>query len=120
MQEYTENYQRSGGSGSFSDYYTARYDRALLEPDLQQRILFANHNLVTDQVFGEMQMIVCRNVLIYFSRELQQKVFQLFDDSLCRGGILCLGSKESFRFSGLQDNYSLLVEGEQIYQKKYC
>jgi len=86
---------------------------------LKEKIVFANHNLVTDQVFGEMQMIVCRNVLIYFSQELQNRVIRLFFDSLCRGGILCLGSKESLRFSELSDKFEQLLPNEKIYQKKY-
>lgn len=119
VKEYTKNYQLAGGKKSFSDYYTARYDRALLDPALKEKILFANHNLVTDQVFGEMQMIVCRNVLIYFSRELQQRVIRLFYNSLCRGGILCLGSRESLQFSTLADKFTQLLPEEQIYQKRY-
>ncbi len=119
IQEYTRNYQQSGGTHSFSDYYTARYERALLAAELKKKMLFANHNLVVDQVFGEMQMIVCRNVLIYFGKELQDRVIRLFYDSLCRGGILCLGSRESLRFSSLHDSFKQLVETEQIYQKKY-
>ncbi len=119
IQEYTKNYQQSGGRSSFADYYTARYERAIMAPELKEKILFANHNLVIDQVFGEMQMIVCRNVLIYFSRELQNRVIRLFYDSLCRGGILCLGSKESLHFSDLQDNFTAIAEKEQIYQKNY-
>ena len=119
LKEYTKNYQRGGGKSSFADYYTARYDRALLAPELKEKILFANHNLVTDQVFGEMQMIVCRNVLIYFSRELQNRVIRLFHDSLCRGGILCLGTRESLRLSDLADRFTKLLPEEQIYQKGY-
>ena len=119
IQEYTKSYQLSGGKNSFADYYTARYERALLARELKEKVLFANHNLVADQVFGEMQMIVCRNVLIYFGKELQDKVIRLFYDSLCRGGILCLGSKESLRFSSLQSNFTQLVEKEKIYQKSY-
>lgn len=119
LKEYTENYQRGGGCQSFADYYTAKYERAILEPSLKEKVVFANHNLVTDQVFGEMQMIVCRNVLIYFSRELQTRVIGLFYDSLCRGGILCLGTKESLRFSGLDDKFEQLLPDEQIYRKKY-
>jgi chemotaxis protein methyltransferase CheR len=120
LKEYTLNYQRSGGVQSFADYYTARYDRALLAPGLKDKVLFANHNLVTDHSFGEMQMVVCRNVLIYFSRELQRKVIRLFHDSLCRGGVLCLGSKESLRFSGLAAHFEQLVPKERIYIKKYA
>ncbi len=119
LKNYTENYQKGGGCQSFADYYTAKYERAILDPDLREKVVFANHNLVTDQVFGEMQMIVCRNVLIYFSRELQNRVIRLFYDSLCRGGILCLGSKESLKFTELNDKFELLLPNEQIYRKKY-
>lgn len=119
LKEYTENYQRGGGCHSFVDYYTAKYERAILDSSLKEKVVFANHNLVTDQVFGEMQMIVCRNVLIYFSRELQNRVIRLFYNSLCRGGILCLGSKESLRFSDLSDKFEQLLPSEQIYRKKY-
>ena len=119
VKEYTRNYQLAGGKKSFSEYYTARYYRALLEPTLKENILFANHNLVTDQVFGEMQMIVCRNVLIYFSRELQHRVIRLLYNSLCSGGILCLGAKESLKTSELKNNFTQLLPEEQIYQKGY-
>lgn len=119
LKEYTENYQLGGGCHSFADYYTAKYDWAILDSSLKEKVVFANHNLVTDQVFGEMQLIVCRNVLIYFSRELQNRVIRLFYESLCRGGILCLGSKESMRFSELSDKFERLLPNEQIYRKKY-
>ena len=119
LKNYTRNYQKSGGKNSFADYYTAKYERALLLPELKEKVAFANHNLVTDTVFGEMQMIVCRNVLIYFNRELQNRVIRLFYDSLCRGGILCLGSKESLRFCEYGDRFSDVVAEEKIYQKKY-
>jgi len=119
LKEYTKNYQEAGGKTTFSDYYTAKYGRALLAPELKEKILFANHNLVMDQVFGEMQMIVCRNVLIYFSRELQNRVIRLFYDSLCRGGILCLGSRESLNFADVSDKFDRLDEKERIFQKKY-
>ncbi len=119
VKEYTSNYQLGGGTQSFSDYYTARYSHALLEPELKEKILFANHNLVADQVFGEMQMIVCRNVLIYFDQELQNRVIDLFYHSLCRGGILCLGAKESLRLSEQENKFNRLLPGEQIYQKGY-
>ena len=119
LKEYTENYQRGGGCHSFADYYTAKYERAIIDTSLKEKVVFANHNLVTDQVFGEMQMIVCRNVLIYFSQELQNRVIRLFYESLCRGGILCLGSKESLRFSDLSGKFEQLLPNEQIYRKKY-
>lgn len=119
LKEYTENYQRGGGCRSFADYYTAKYEWAILDSSLKEKVVFANHNLVTDHVFGEMQLIVCRNVLIYFSRELQNRVIRLFYESLCRGGILCLGSKESIRFSDHSDKFERLLPNEQIYRKKY-
>ena len=119
IQLYTKNYQRSGGQTSFSDYYTAHYERVLFNEQLKEKVVFANHNLATDAAFGEMQMIVCRNVLIYFNRELQDKVLQLFFDSLCPGGILCLGSKESLHLSRFNNSFSHLCPKEKIYQKNY-
>ena len=115
---YTYNYQKAGGKASFSDYYIANYDFALLDKTLKERIIFAEHNLVNDSVFGEMQMIVCRNVLIYFNKELQNHVIKLFYDSLCNGGFLCLGPKESLKFSELEDYFEPIVESDRIFRKK--
>ncbi len=95
LRAYTENYREAGGVESFADYYLARYERVIMDNSLKKNILFSAHNLVTDGVFGEMDLIFCRNVLIYFNRELQDRVFKLFSDSLCQGGVLCLGSKET-------------------------
>src|SRR3954467_12153253 len=103
MQEYTENYIRAGGTRSFSEYYTAKYDGALFNPMLTKNVVFSQHNLVTDQSFSEFNVIFCRNVLIYFDRDLQHRVQALFYDSLVMFGILALGSKESLRFSQYED-----------------
>jgi len=119
MKDFTLNYQRSGGKASFSDYYTANYESAKLLDSFKKNIVFATHNLVTDSVFAEVHMVVCRNVLIYFDRVLQDKVIGLFSDSLTGGGVLCLGSKENLQFSGYYNNFEGLVPGERIYVKKY-
>ena len=118
VREYTANYQQSGGTRSFSDYYAADYDNVVMKSFLKDKMLFSPHNLVTDGVFGEMNIIFCRNVLIYFNRELQNRVLQLFCDSLCPGGFLCLGSKESLRFSDVADQFEVVSEREKIYRKK--
>ncbi len=118
VRQYTNNYQAAGGTASFSDYYMADYDNAIMNRNLREKMLFSPHNLATDGVFGEMQVIFCRNVLIYFNRELQDRVFQLFYESLCPGGFLCLGSKESLRFSSVAHKFELVAEREKIYRKK--
>jgi chemotaxis protein methyltransferase CheR len=118
MKEYTANYQRAGGECSFGDYYSARYDSAILDKSLKTNITFAEHNLTIDGVFGEMDMIVCRNVLIYFNQELQDHVLGLFANSLAPGGILCLGSKESIAFSAQRADFEVMVEREKIYRKR--
>ncbi|SCY19103.1 CheR family methyltransferase [Desulfoluna spongiiphila] len=118
VREYTANYQKAGGDCSFSDYYTADYDNVIMKRSLKENVLFSSHNLVTDGVFGEMNLIFCRNVLIYFNRELQNRVLNLFYDSLCPGGFLCLGSKESIRFSSVADQFEVVSEREKIYRKK--
>ncbi len=117
MKDYTINYRKSGGLASFADYYTARYDNAIMDNSLRKNIVFSNHNLVTDSVFGEMDMIVCRNVLIYFNRELQERVFRLFRDSLRPGGFLCLGSKETIKFSLYSNDFENVAENEKIYRR---
>lgn len=118
IRKYTENYQKAGGRNSFSEYYTAHYDSALIKKSLRNNILFSFHNLVTDGVFGEMNMVFCRNVLIYFNKELQNKVLKLFHDSLIPGGFLCLGSKESLKFSAVEDDFEVISQREKIYRKK--
>lgn len=119
IKQFTYNYQQSGGSASFADYYIAKYDSVILEQSLKKKIVFADHNLVTDDVFGEMHVICCRNVLIYFNKELQNKVINLFSKSLGSGCFLCLGSKESLRFLSSSSSFESFVETERIYQKKY-
>jgi len=118
IKTYTANYQEGGGTESFGDYYMAHYDSAIIDKSLKKNIVFADHNLVTDAVFGEMDMIVCRNVLIYFNRELQNRVLQLFYKSLCEDGFLCLGTKESVRFSECVDHFESFMGAQKIYRKK--
>ena len=118
IKDYTKNYQESGGRASFSDYYLAKYDSVRIDESLKEKIIFADHNLVTDGVFGEMHVIICRNVLIYFNKELQNKTLNLFYDSLGRGCFLCLGSKESIKFSDYEDKFDTLLPEENIFQKK--
>ncbi|WBF66553.1 protein-glutamate O-methyltransferase CheR [Desulfovibrio subterraneus] len=118
VREYTSNYQKAGGTQSFSDYYTADYSSVVMKHSLRDQVLFSSHNLVTDGVFGEMNVIFCRNVLIYFNRELQNKVLKLFYDSLCPGGFLCLGSKETLMFSEIADKFEVIADREKIYRKK--
>jgi chemotaxis protein methyltransferase CheR len=117
MQEYTENYIRAGGTRSFSEYYTAKYDGALFSPSLTRNTVFSQHNLVTDRSFAEFTIIFCRNVLIYFDRDLQDRVHTLFYDSLVMLGILALGSKESLRFSQYEPCYEKLHPRERLYRK---
>lgn len=117
MKEFTANYQRAGGDHSFGDYYSARYGSAIIDQSLKTNMTFAVHNLANDKVFGEMDLVVCRNVLIYFNKELQNRVLGLFADSLEPGGILCLGSKESIAFSSRRTDFEVMVEKERIYRK---
>ena len=117
MQEYTENYIRAGGARSFSEYYVAKYDGALFSPALQRNVVFSQHNLVTGRSFAEFNVILCRNVLIYFDRDLQTRVHGLFYESLVHLGLLCLGSKESLRLSEYESSYEELSGAERIYRK---
>lgn len=119
MKEYTRNYIKSGGKYSFSDYYNARYDSAILKKTLKENVVFADHNLVTDSVFGEMNLVMCRNTLIYFNKKLQDKVVGLFRDSLVPGGFLCLGSKESITFPPHKAVFEPVVGKWKIFRKKY-
>jgi len=119
MKEYTANYQLSGGKESFSDYYISDDNNVIMNQSLKNKIVWANHNLVTDSVFAEVNLILCRNVLIYFDRQLQNNVQTLFHNSLMNGGILCLGSKESLRFTDFHDAYVVLDEKQRIFKKKY-
>ena len=117
MQEYTENYIRAGGTRSFSEYYTAMYDGALFNSSLTRNVVFSQHNLVTDGSFSEFHVILCRNVMIYFDRELQNRVHDLFYQSLVQLGILCLGNKETIRFTRYEERYEALDLKEKIYRR---
>ncbi|MFH1936776.1 MAG: CheR family methyltransferase [Bacteroidota bacterium] len=119
IKEFTVGYQKAGGKRSFSDYYTTHDEVAKLNGILRKNIVFANHNLVTDSVFAEMNLVVCRNVLIYFDRQLQDKVIGLFLESLPGGGFLCIGSKENLQFSNHFHAFEPVVDQERIYIKRY-
>jgi chemotaxis protein methyltransferase CheR len=116
MREYTENYIRAGGTRSFSEYYVAKYEGALFDRSLTENVVWAPHNLSQDGSFNTFHVILCRNVMIYFDRPLQERVHQLFHTSLERFGILALGHKESIRFSGFEDRYETLNETEKLYR----
>jgi chemotaxis protein methyltransferase CheR len=118
IQLFTENHRKSGGNSSLSNYYTAAYGRASFDRTLRQRVVFSDHSLVTDAVFAEMHLILCRNVLIYFDRTLQDRALGLFRESLTRGGFLGLGSKESLRFSAHAGSFSDFDREEKIYQRR--
>jgi chemotaxis protein methyltransferase CheR len=115
---FTEAHRRSGASTSLSDYYTAAYGRAVFDKSLREHIVFSDHSLATDSVFAEVQLVSCRNVLIYFNRDLQDRAVGLFRDALCRKGFLGIGSKESLRFSVHRDSFSELAANDRIYQKR--
>jgi chemotaxis protein methyltransferase CheR len=117
MKEYTEHYIRAGGQRSFSEYYLAKYEGALFERALTDNVVWAPHNLVQDRSFNSFNLIMCRNVMIYFDRTLQNRVHQLFYDSLERFGTLALGHKESIRFTGLEESYEELNSEEKLYRK---
>ncbi|GFO69607.1 chemotaxis protein R [Geomonas limicola] len=119
MRLYTQNYQKSGGRSAFSDYYTAGYDHALLSASLKEGIVFAQHNLAVDGCFGEMQLVFCRNVLIYFKQSLRRRALELFDASLSPGGFLCLGTKETLDGSELGSRYQEVGSHSRIYRKRY-
>src|SRR3954468_11691440 len=108
MQENTANYIAAGGTGTFSEYYTARYDYAIFRPSLRENVVFAQHNLVTDASFNHFNVIFCRNVLIYFNNTLQDKVQRLFLQSLEHLGVLGLGKKETLRYTGVSDSYETI------------
>jgi chemotaxis protein methyltransferase CheR len=117
MQEYTQNYLRAGGREAFSEYYTAKYDGALFKPSLVRNVVFAQHNLVTDRSFSEFNVILCRNVMIYFDKNLQDRVHDLFYESLVNFGVLALGSKETLKFSKHESCYEPLDAKEKIYRR---
>jgi chemotaxis protein methyltransferase CheR len=117
MREYTQNYIKAGGTRAFSEYYLAKYDGAQFQRSLIENVVFAQHNLVSDRSFNEFNVIVCRNVMIYFDRTLQDHVHRLFYESLATFGVLGLGHKESIRFSPHDDAYEELDPSEKLYRK---
>lgn len=116
MKQYSENYRTSGGKQDFSNYYTAHYGLAKFGEYLSEKMVFSQHNLVSDRSFNEFDLILCRNVMIYFDKDLQDRVLQLFDDSLATLGFLALGTKETIKFSGIQKRYEQLRR-EKIWKK---
>lgn len=116
MKQYSENYILSGGKQEFSNYYSAKYNRAKFDESLRSKVIFATHNLVSDSSFNEFQLILCRNVMIYFDKELQEKVANLFDKSLQPLGFLALGSKETLRYTSIASRYKQ-VNKEKIWRK---
>jgi chemotaxis protein methyltransferase CheR len=114
--DWSRNYIEAGGLKSFSDYYSARYDFIKLDQRLRRNVTFFNHNLVTDEVFCEAHLILCRNVLIYFNNALQDRTLALFRDSLVRGGFLCLGTRENIDFSPAASSFVDIDAGLRIYQ----
>lgn len=117
MQQYSKNYQETGGVNDFSSYYSSNYGMVKFRDYLTERIIFSTHNLVTDFSFNSFQLIFCRNVLIYFDRDLQSKVLQLFHSSLEQLGFLALGTKESLRFTGIEKAYKPVLERQKIWRK---
>lgn len=117
MKSYTTNYQQAGGRGNFSDYYIAKYGSALFDQSLRENVVFSSHNLATDKSFNEFQMIICRNVMIYFNQQLQSRVIGLFHDSLCSFGFLGLGNKESLLFAANQKDFVDVDRREKIFMK---
>ncbi len=118
LRGYTRNYQAASGRDEFSDYYHAQYDSAIMSDSLKKNITFANHNLAIDSVFSEVHLILCRNVMIYFDKELKERVYRLFADSLVYNGFLCLGSKEGMEFSNVMPEFVVADERNRIYQYK--
>ena len=117
VKQFTINHRESGGRGSLSDYYHAAHDNAVMAASLRERITFADHSLATDSAFSEVQLISCRNVLIYFDRELQDRALGLFHDALCHRGFLCLGTKEAVRFSVHAQSFTEFLSSERVFRK---
>lgn len=117
MKQYSENYIQCGGQQDFSSYYTAKYDHAKFDDSLKRKMIISTHNLVSDSSFNEFQLVVCRNVLIYFNKKLQDKVLDLFDTSLERLGFLALGAKEQVKFSNIGKKYVQLEGNEKVWRK---
>jgi chemotaxis protein methyltransferase CheR len=120
MQRCTQNYIQAGGTRSFSEYYTAAYDNAIFTPVLREQVVFAQHNLVTDGPFNEFNLILCRNVLIYFNRRLQNRVHNLLYDSLANFGVLGLGTRETLSFTSVEKRYEELDAPQRLYRRMAC
>ena len=118
MREYTSNYMRAGGSAAFSDYYTANYDHAIFKASLRKNVVFAQHNLVSDGTFNEFNVVLCRNVLIYFGTELQSRVYRLLNQSLRRFGVLALGRGETLRHTVIETEYDEMDAQERLYRRR--
>jgi len=118
MREATNNYIRAGGTRAFSDYYVAGYDSARFRRSLSENVVWAQHNLVSDGSFNEFHVVLCRNVLIYFAKPLQDRVHGLIHDSLAPFGILGLGSRESLRFTACEHRYEALADAEHLYRRQ--
>jgi chemotaxis protein methyltransferase CheR len=117
MKEYIGNYIKAGGQQDFASYYTARYNNAIIRKELREKVVFSPHNLVTDQVFNEFQLIFCRNVMIYFNRRLQNDVLRLFHESLSTFGYLALGTKESLLFTEVRQKFEAISDAQKIYRR---
>jgi chemotaxis protein methyltransferase CheR len=117
MREYTGNYQQAGGTRTFSDYYTAAYGSVMMRPSLRRNMVFSRHNLASDGPFNEFHMVLCRNVMIYFNRTLQERVHDLIHRSLMNLGILGLGRRESLHLASHEQDYQVLSEAERLYRK---
>jgi chemotaxis protein methyltransferase CheR len=115
---FTEAHRQSGARSSLSEYYTAAYGRAVFDKSLKEHIVFSDHSLATDSVFAEVHLVSCRNVLIYFNRDLQDRAIELFRDALVRKGFLGIGSKESLRFSAHAQSFADLARADKIYQRR--
>lgn len=117
MKSYTNNYNAAGGKSSLSDYYISKYNSVLFDKSLKQNIVFSPHNLTADKSFNEFQLVICRNVLIYFNQQLQNKVINLFHESLCSFGFLALGNKESLLFTDKKSSFEDIDKKERIFMK---
>jgi len=118
MRDYTHNYQLFGGQNEFSSYYTADHERVIFSPRLRKNIVFSQHNLVSDGPFNEFNLILCRNVMIYFDRSLRDRVLKLLDSSLCRLGVLGIGRKETLENSAISSRYGELPSKVRLYRKE--
>lgn len=118
VKKWTKNYQEAGGEKSFSDYYVAKYDHAIFDQNLLKNVTFLEHNLVIDKIFIDANLVICRNVLIYFNKKLQDQVLELFEESLIPGGMIGIGSKENLRFTSVNEKFESITTATKIYKKK--